>query len=192
MNKSTGLRQIAISVRAFGFLFKQPSLSLAASNLLRLADEFEPEYQEDVRRIMEKGLPPAQSGSGIIKSNYLLEDADIYFSISTKFYDVNDRPVELPDTIETQQKLIKEPHRVSALIIWPDIDILAEYDSSGDADTSQSHGGPAGHTWPDEIGVKNFDDVMAAAGPGSLVTNARFKELAASHDYQTPFMFDWY
>jgi hypothetical protein len=195
MNKiSAELRQIAVSVRAFGFLFRQPSLSLAASNLLHLANEFEPEYQEDVRRIMEKGLPPVQSRSDVIKSNYLLEDADIFITMSVKFYDENDRPVELPDTLETQANLVNaQQHRMTALIVWPDVDMLVEYDPiDRRSDTSQSHGPGGQFVHPDDVGAANLDDVMTAAGPGSSVTNKKFKELAAMHGYQSKFLLDWY
>lgn len=181
---SSELRRIAAKIDAS----RQPSLSLVMAALKRLADEFEPEYQEDVRRIMEKGLPPLESKSSIIKSNYPLENADIFFSTSVKFYDMNDRPMELPDTIETQQQLIKKPHRKLALIIWGDIDILAEYDPDGQSDTSSSHGEDVS---PDELGIRDVSSLMAAAGPGSLVTNAEFKNLAEKHGYNTKFMLDY-
>lgn len=186
MNRtSIELKRIAVSVSAFG----RPSLSLAASTLLRLANEFEPEYQEDVHRIMERGLPPVESRSGIIKSNYPLESADIFISFPVKFYDENDKPAELPDTLETQQQLVNgKRSRAHALIVWPDIDMLAEYDAfDGRTDTSQTHG-----VHPDEVGAENIRDVMAAMGPGSLITNAEFKQIAKLHGYQTSFLFDSY
>jgi len=141
---------------------------------------------------MEQGLPRGDN-SPLIKSNYLLENADVFITFPVKFYDNNDRPAELPDTTATQQQLMDARRsRPSVLIVWPDVDMLVEYDVvDGRADTSDSHGGESGHVWPDEVGVGNIQDVMAAMGPGSLVTNAKFKELAALHGYRTQFMLDY-
>jgi len=182
---SAELRRIAVGID----VSKNPSLSLVLAALKRVADELEPEFVQDVHGIMEKGLPRGNS-SPLIKSNYLLENADIFITFPVKFYDENDKPTELPDTMETQQQLMNAGHsRPSVLVVWPDVDILIQYDIfDGRADTSQSHGDDV---WPNDVGANNIQDVMAAMGPGSLVTNSRFKELAALHGYQTAFMLEY-
>lgn len=142
----------------------------------------------DVERMMNNGVP-RQSSSPMIKSNYALDQADIFISRSVKYYDHNEKPTELPDTIESQQKLEELQGRTVALIVWPDIDMLVGYDYLGTADTSSSHGGD--HVNPWDLDANNLQAVQAVMSPGSVITNAAFAKLAKLHGYNTTFLFDY-
>src|SRR5574338_1336916 len=94
------------------------------NQLLKLADEFD-DYKKDVDIIMNKGLPPRQMemGSEMILSNYKLADADIYFTFAIH---------ESKDTMAHQyDALAKRNRNCVALLIWPNYDMLVEYDNQG-------------------------------------------------------------
>lgn len=151
---ATRLRRIA----AFIDSREAPSRSAVLSVLRRVAEDLEPEFVQDVQRLMESGLPATYDAGdpSIIRSNYPLSDADIFITYPTGYGD----------------------HAV-ALVVFPDVDILIEFDSHGHVMSHQSSGQLA----PEDVGVSDLASLKSAASPGSLMDPESFASVAKEHGY---------
>ena len=183
---AASLRQIADKIAGS----KRPSISAVFKQIQRIADQIENQVVEDVNNLMEKGLPRIDSGDPkVIKSMYTLDKADIFYSYKTGHYDRNDKWETLPDTKQTQENLKETSGSVTALIIWPDCDLLYDFDNNGSILSGNSHqidpetGKASNGPYISDLGIKNFSEIEKAAGPGSWVLNSQLILKAKEHSY---------
>lgn len=180
-----------------------PSLSALVKTLKRIAEQLDPpatpEEVHDVQQLMERGELPQtydQDDLSVIKSNYPLEKADIFYSFERNTDDYDSRGEEIlsyPDTIDSQMKM-KDRAPCTVLIVYPDVDFVNEYNAYGDYT-----GGPNGHKYDTSgklikgiwVQFKDYNDaeLKELQSYGALLTNAQMDVKLREHGY--PKQFSW-
>ncbi len=184
------LCQIASKIEAS----ETPSLSALVKTLKRIAEQLDPpaspEEVYDVQRLMERGEFPNvyEADPSVIKSNYPLDKADVFFSYSTKFYDRYDRVRSIPDTIDSQMELMKSGDSTClVLIAWDDVDFIMEYDHLGDKLSGQGHKYDASGKLVTDVWMQFADYSDATLSElqshGALLTNAQMDARLREHKY---------
>lgn len=179
------LRRIASKIQAS----KNPSISAVLYDLKKTAQEFEEQVIEDVHNLMERGLPRVYDGdSSVIKSNFSVENADIFLTYQISSEDGQ----SLHDTYRTQFTLSKNTvSNARALLVWPEADVLIDFDSYGSVKGSESHElDELGKIMPklnarlgkSEIGVNSINQIKNHA---ILLTNEEFLNKQKEHGYSS-------